>query len=638
MKRIILFIRRRFTSVGIITLLLAIALTNSQAQDTWTQKADFGGLGRHTAAGFSIGNKGYIGTGYNGSYKSDFWEYDSTTDVWMQKADFGGAARAWATGFSIGSKGFIGAGFSYDGSSHYYKDFWEYDPNLNVWIQKPDYGGIGGAGATGFSIGSKGYMGIGNLTNAFWEFDPSLNTWTQKADFGGTGRDYAVSFSIGTKGYIGTGYGGETSGFKNDFWEYDPAFDTWSQKANFEGTKRYAACGFSIAGKGYIGMGVDSAFTGKNDFWEFDPFLNMWTRKADYGGAPISNGVGFSIGGRGYIGGTDQNDFWEYTPCGNGSNVYTDADGDDYGNVDSSIFVTDCVAPNGYVKNNTDCNDANASIHPGVCDASNGNGIDDNCDGIIDDGNGTIPYYTDADGDGYGIGSATSLCTNPGTGYSTNNLDCNDANALINPGVAEVLNGIDDNCNGIIDENACPWPVNPSVSNITATSVTLNWDVVAGSVGYKIRYKVSTTGAWSHRGTSFTSIPLYELSSGTQYTWQLRNICASNPIVSSDWSAKQKFVTPALRMVDELSQQASFQIYPNPVADHATIQFTLNLQSPVQISVYDMSGREMETWMDKDVEQGAYSLQITTNQFSKGVYFVKMITDFGISNQKLIVQ
>ncbi|MBK6482407.1 MAG: T9SS type A sorting domain-containing protein [Chitinophagaceae bacterium] len=64
----------------------------------------------------------------------------------------------------------------------------------------------------------------------------------------------------------------------------------------------------------------------------------------------------------------------------------------------------------------------------------------------------------------------------------------------------------------------------------------------------------------------------------------------------------------------------------------------LNLQSPVQISAYDMSGREMETWMDKDVEQGAYSLQITTNQFSKGVYFVKMITDFGISNQKLIVQ
>ena len=35
--------------------------------NTWTQKADFGGTGRNGAVGFSIGSKGYIGTGYDGS-------------------------------------------------------------------------------------------------------------------------------------------------------------------------------------------------------------------------------------------------------------------------------------------------------------------------------------------------------------------------------------------------------------------------------------------------------------------------------------------------------------------------------------------------------------------------------------------
>jgi hypothetical protein len=45
--------------------------------DTWTQKADFGGIGREGAVGFSIGSKGYIGTGVDDSYsyKKDFWEY-----------------------------------------------------------------------------------------------------------------------------------------------------------------------------------------------------------------------------------------------------------------------------------------------------------------------------------------------------------------------------------------------------------------------------------------------------------------------------------------------------------------------------------------------------------------------------------
>jgi len=106
----------------------------------------------------------------------------------------------------------------------------------------------------------------------------------------------------------------------------------------------------------------------------------------------------------------------------------------------------------------------------------------------------------------------------------------------------------------------------------------------------------------------------------------------------SDWSSKQEFTTGPLRMGDESLQQVSFQIYPNPAEDHATIQFTLLQSSHVYIKVYEVSGKEIATLLDGDLEQGDHSLLLNTNQFSKGVYMVRMIGDFGIENQKLIVQ
>lgn len=45
---------------------------------------------------------------------------------------------------------------------------------------------------------------------------------------------------------------------------------------------------------------------------------------------------------------------------------------------------------------------------------------------------GTVDYYVDNDGDGYGTGAPTAACTNPG-GYSLNNLDCDDNDAQVNP-------------------------------------------------------------------------------------------------------------------------------------------------------------------------------------------------------------
>jgi N-acetylneuraminic acid mutarotase len=80
--------------------------------------------------GFSIGNKGYVGTGERYSQvlscTTDFWEWDQTNDIWKKVADFGGQIRMGAIGFSIGQKGYLGLGINL---GTIYNDFWEYTPS-----------------------------------------------------------------------------------------------------------------------------------------------------------------------------------------------------------------------------------------------------------------------------------------------------------------------------------------------------------------------------------------------------------------------------------------------------------------------------------------------------------------------------
>lgn len=151
----------------------------SPESNCWVRKADFPGDRRVRAVAFSIGNKAYVGTGTKfdrtGAALNDFWEYDPSTDKWTRKADFPGGARYDAVGFSIGNKGYIGTGAS--GGISGYKDFWEYDPMADRWKRKDDFPGGGRSQMAYFSTGTKGYViggeGLSGDNDDFWEFDPA---------------------------------------------------------------------------------------------------------------------------------------------------------------------------------------------------------------------------------------------------------------------------------------------------------------------------------------------------------------------------------------------------------------------------------------------------------------------------------
>src|SRR6185503_4061382 len=85
------------------------------------------------------------------------------------------------------------------------------------------------------------------------------------------------------------------------------------------------------------------------------------------------------------------------------STFYFDADHDGFGSPSAPKVACNLAqAGAGYVTDNTDCNDASASVHPGAPEIC-GNGKDDNCNGVTDtDAPTNSTFYKDADGDGYG--------------------------------------------------------------------------------------------------------------------------------------------------------------------------------------------------------------------------------------------
>ncbi|HNH47703.1 MAG TPA: putative metal-binding motif-containing protein, partial [Myxococcota bacterium] len=153
---------------------------------------------------------------------------------------------------------------------------------------------------------------------------------------------------------------------------------------------------------------------------------------------------------------------------------YTDADGDGYG---TGLATPRCEGGSSYASSSTDCNDGNAAISPGdaeVCDSAD---TDEDCDGTGDEQGavGCLNFYVDADGDGYGGSTYACLCSASGSYTASANDDCDDALLAVYPGAEEVSDGIDNDCDGTVDELGQEWTL--------AGNYTIDWFVQRTSAG-----------------------------------------------------------------------------------------------------------------------------------------------------------
>lgn len=287
----------------------------------WVKRSSFEGVARSGAVAFVVGDKAYVGLGYDGDdYLTDFWSYDPEKNFWQRVEDFPGIGRTGAVAFAIGNSGYVGTG--YDGTDEL-KDFWKYDVESDSWTQIDDFAGSARIRAIAFTSNEKGYVGTGfdgNYLKDIWQYDPAAGNWEQVVSIKGEKRESAVALMIEDQIFVGTGTNNGI--YQTDFWEFDAANIDWISKENLTEDDDYtiiraSAAAFSIGESGYITTG--NASSNISSTWAYDPILDTWTEKTSFEGSSRQGAVAFTVNGRGYVA-LGQNsssrfdDLWEFKP------------------------------------------------------------------------------------------------------------------------------------------------------------------------------------------------------------------------------------------------------------------------------------------------------------------------------------
>lgn len=383
----------------------------------------------------------------------------------------------------------------------------------------------------------------------------------------------------------------------------------WTQKASLPGVARADAMSFSVGMKGYVIAGEDVSLL--QDFWIYDATNNSWLQKPDFPGSAREQGVSFSIGSKGYVGmgGQTKNDLWEY----------------------------DVILDSWTQKANLPADGRNAAV-----------GFSIGNYGYVGAGLGGIPatYHNDfwqydpssnvwapkaniPGARAYGFGLSIGTKGYIGTGY--------------------------DSTGGSIRDDF--WEYNPATDNWTQRANFPNGkrlDIdggyfVIGSYGYVGTgcYPASgpkTNDFWKYNPANDTWTPIASLSTfgrmGTS-NFSINNkgyigfgFDNSGSKINDLWEYDTTSVG-----ISEIKDDLEISVFPNPSIG----SFTINTTSKVTgTEIFNVMGEEIKVgkWLPIAIGMAVGNNSQTAVDISKepeGVYFVRVRTEMGIVNKKIVV-
>ncbi len=373
--------------------------------DNWTQTTTSGApAARSSHKAVWTGSEMIVWGGSGGSPLNDGGRYSPFTDSWAPTTTTGApAGRAGHTAVWTGSEMIVWGG---SGAAGFSNDGGRYDPSADSWVPTETSGApVARAGHTAVWTGTEMIVwgGVNSSPldpppNTGGRYLPSTNTWLPTGLSFPTppGRSGHTAVWTGSEMIIWGGQGvftPEISPYLGDGWRYNPSTNIWVQT-------------------GVASGGSPAARSGHAAVWTGSEMI-IWGGISASGLPSVSRSV---------------NDGWRYSPSS-----------------DSWVQTATSGAPT-------------VRIGPTAVWTSNEMIVWGGSSGGVFNSGGRYcvascpTWYRDGDADGYGASSVLEVaCVQP-SGFVPMPGDCNDSNPAAHPGAAEICDGVDDNCNGPVDE------------------------------------------------------------------------------------------------------------------------------------------------------------------------------------------
>jgi iduronate 2-sulfatase len=241
-------------------------------------------------------------------------------------------------------------------------------------------------------------------------------------------------------------------------------------------------------------------------------------------------------------------------------------------------------------------------------------------------------FYRDNDGDSYGIRTDSVIAYFAPSGYVKTPGDCDDTRSSVYPGATErSCNGIDDNCNNVIDENK----VLPTIT------VFGNLDIcLAGYVDLKASGNATALYQWKKNGVIMPSATKrsYRASVAGNYSVVVTNTnsgCAAESAATVVSNSCGKALSSLIAASDIVAPPTKFSVYPNPSKGSIAVSYSSHGKGSIQLTVLDMTGRTVYTKTEQVIKTvntfilnlskpgaGMYYLEVNEGNIKQRIKFV----------------